>query len=256
VTAKIRLRGVRKSFAHRGRELTVLPGIDLDIEAGEVVALLGPSGCGKTTLLRILAHLEQPDGGEVEMNPPRAELRLGVVFQQYALYPWLTVERNISTAVSLVRKVPRAEATEVARQWLRDLGLEEFHGHYPSQLSGGMAQRVALARSFALDPHLLLMDEPFAALDALTRSELHELTQQLIMDTRPTTVFVTHDPMEATLLADRVLIFSATGAVVAQLRVQAEHPRAFADLLVAPLADVVTSARTTLLGARGHAGLG
>jgi sulfonate transport system ATP-binding protein len=211
---RMMVRGVRRVFGDRA----VLDGIDLTLYAGDFVALLGPSGTGKTTLLRILGGLDNADGGEVVV--PRAR---SVVFQEPRLVPALKVWRNVVLGAKSMRA---AKAKAIAS--LTEVGIEKQADAWPRTLSGGEAQRVALARALATEPGLLLLDEPFAALDALTRIRMHDLLAALCARHRPTVVLVTHDVDEAILLADRVLVL-ADGHIGLDLPVGIEKPRLRSD---------------------------
>ncbi len=206
----VALRGVRKVFRARGREVVALDGIDLDIAAGELVCLLGPSGCGKSTLLDAIAGFSPPTDGVVLANgravvgpgPDRA-----MVFQEYALFPWMTVEANVGFGLE-VRGEPRERIRERVDALLRKLSLHEFRDRFPKDLSGGMRQRVAIARALAIDSPMLLMDEPFGALDALTRRNLQDELLRIWSELGKTIVFVTHGIEEAVYLADRVVVMT------------------------------------------------
>jgi ABC-type nitrate/sulfonate/bicarbonate transport system ATPase subunit len=208
--AKVELKGLRKSFQLKNGTVPVLGGIDFRIHPNEFLSVIGPSGCGKTTLLRVIAGLTSPDEGEVLIDgrvvkkpgPERA-----VVFQHFGLFPWKTVLSNVALPL-LIRNVPSDEAVRTAREQLRRVGLEDFEKSYPHQLSGGMQQRVGLARALAMDPEILLMDEPFGAIDAQTRELMQEELLKLWAETRKTVVFITHDLDEAVLLSDRILVLS------------------------------------------------
>ncbi|MFT4266338.1 MAG: ABC transporter ATP-binding protein [Xenophilus sp.] len=203
----VRVRQVERRFGER----SVLRGLDLDIHPGEFVALLGPSGCGKSTLLRLLAQLDQADGGTVQ-----APDRIGVVFQDARLLPWRPVWRNVLMGVS--RKREQASAA------LAEVGLQNRLDDWPATLSGGEAQRVALARALVREPRLLLLDEPFAALDALTRLRMHALVLSLWRRHQPAVLMVTHDVDEALQLADRVLVMSE-GRITLEEKLAAVRPR-------------------------------
>jgi NitT/TauT family transport system ATP-binding protein len=206
----IRIRGVRKVFAAGGREVTALDGIDLDVAPGELVCLLGPSGCGKSTLLNAIAGFSPPTSGTVLANgrpvtapgPDR-----GMVFQEYALFPWLTVERNVAFGLEM-KGEPRRRIRETVDALLAKLSLHEFRDRFPKDLSGGMRQRVAIARVLAIDPPMLLMDEPFGALDALTRRNLQDELLRIWAELSKTIVFVTHGIEESLYLADRVVVMT------------------------------------------------
>jgi NitT/TauT family transport system ATP-binding protein len=210
---RIVVRGLRKRFTDiaRQEEVVALDGVDLEIGDDEFLTVLGPSGCGKTTLLNIVAGFEGATGGEVRVDgeailkpgPDR-----GVVFQEYALFPWLTVEQNIEFGLR-ERGVPKAKRRARVRQQIASVGLSGFGQRYPQELSGGMRQRVALARVLVNDPKILLMDEPFAALDAQTRSIMQQELLRVWSAERRTAIFITHNIEEAILLGDRVVVMTA-----------------------------------------------
>lgn len=214
--AKIQARRVRREFQIKNilgkkEKLTVLDDFDLDVNEGEFLSLLGPSGCGKSTFLNILAGLDDYDQGEILVDEKPLEKRSfnrGIVFQSYALLPWRTVIRNLELGLE-IRRVDRRERRKIAHRYLELMGLAAFENQYPHQLSGGMRQRVAIARVLAYHPDLLLMDEPFAALDAQTRETLQiELLRIWEVD-KKTIIFVTHSIDEAILLSDRVAFMSS-----------------------------------------------
>jgi sulfonate transport system ATP-binding protein len=206
----VTVRGLRRAYGER----TVLRDLDLDVAPGEFVALLGKTGCGKTTLLRVLAGLDPATAGTVE-----APGRPAVVFQEPRLLPWKRVVDNVTLGLA-----GDASARARADDALREVGLENHAGAWPVTLSGGEAQRVALARALVREPRLLLLDEPFAALDALTRIKMHALVSALWRAHRPAVLLVTHDVDEALLLADRVIVM-ADGRIAHHERIDAEHPR-------------------------------
>jgi NitT/TauT family transport system ATP-binding protein len=224
---RVSVRGLVKRFAGADKVQTALEGIDLEIRPNEFVSLLGPSGCGKTTLLRIIGGLVEPSGGEVEIDGDsvRSALRarkFGFVFQDATLLPWRTVADN---AALLLDVTGRQDDRDVVGKLLETVGLEGFEAHYPAQLSGGMRQRVALARALALSPEILLMDEPFAALDAITRDRMGDELLR-IWDGSRSVVFVTHSIPEAVLLSDRVVVMSARpGRIVADVTIDLPRPR-------------------------------
>ena len=228
---KISLKKVSKLY-HARQPVQALAGVDLDIPEGEFVALLGPSGCGKSTILRMLAGLHRPSEGSVVIRAAsRAVTRASataMVFQSYNVFPWKTIEDNVRFGLQMAR-VPAAEASERTARWLKKMGLSEFAKAYPAALSGGMLQRVSIARALAVDPEILLMDEPFAALDAQHRRIMQEELLQLWQENRRTVVFVTHSIEEAILLADQVVVMSARpGKVIGRFRVPFERPRSAA----------------------------
>ena len=225
---KIRIEKLLKSYQVEERTITALNNISLDLEVGELTVLLGPSGCGKTTLLRILAGLEQPTCGEVKIpsGVDGASLKFGVVFQEPRLMPWLTVAENISFGSELPGD--SAQVQEI----LCLLGLEGFSKAYPRQLSGGMAQRAALGRTLFQNPDVILMDEPFAALDYLTRTNLQDELLELFIRQKKTILFVTHDVEEAAYLAQRVLVMRK-GEWVLDEKLEGEYPRERHDPMLA-----------------------
>jgi NitT/TauT family transport system ATP-binding protein len=227
---RIVVRGLRKRFTDiaRQEEVVALDGVDLEIGDDEFLTVLGPSGCGKTTLLNIVAGFEEATGGEVRVNgeairkpgPDR-----GVVFQEYALFPWLTVEQNIEFGLR-ERGVPKAKRRARVRQQIASVGLSGFGRRYPQELSGGMRQRVALARVLVNDPRILLMDEPFAALDAQTRSIMQQELLRVWSAERRTAIFITHNIEEAILLGDRVVVMTARpGRIKDVVAVDLPRPR-------------------------------
>jgi len=227
---RIECQAVRKTYrdAAEGTEIVALDGLTLDIEPREFLTLLGPSGCGKSTLLNILAGFEKPDGGKVLLNGlpiERPGPDRGVVFQDYALFPWLDIQQNVEYGLR-EKGLDRAETRAIAQRFLALVGLTGFERRYPHELSGGMRQRVALIRVLAIDPKILLMDEPFAAVDAQTRTILQEELQRLWMQTLKTVVFVTHSVDEAIYLADRVTVMTARpGVVKAIVPIELPRPR-------------------------------
>ena len=217
----VSLRNVRKVYGGAAGPKTALQDVTFDVGRGEFACVVGPSGAGKTTLLRILAGLAQPTSGEAlfEGAPMRSvPPGIGVVFQDYgrSLYPWLTVARNVDLPLR-VRGAPRAERAQRVAEVLASVGLADAGRSYPWQLSGGMQQRVAIARSLAYRPDLLLMDEPFASVDAQTRFELEDLILRVRQEFGVTVVFVTHDIDEAVYLADRVIAISKSPGVVTEI---------------------------------------
>jgi NitT/TauT family transport system ATP-binding protein len=225
---RIVMRGLRKRFLDiaRQEEVIALDGIDLEIGDDEFLTVLGPSGCGKTTLLNIVASFETATGGEVRVDgepvrkpgPDR-----GVVFQEYALFPWLTVQQNVEFGLR-ERGTPRSERKERVRLQIASVGLSGFERRYPHELSGGMRQRVALARVLVNDPKILLMDEPFAALDAQTRSMMQQELLGVWSAERRTAIFITHNIEEAILLGDRVVVMTARPGRIKEI-VAIELPR-------------------------------
>lgn len=205
---EVTVRGLSKSFALNGQRLNVLRDLHLDISGGEILAIVGASGSGKTTLLRMLAGLEAPEAGEVRIDGAPVEgvgRERAVIFQEPRLLPWLTVLGNVAFGLE-VRGVSRADAQARARHYVRLVGLNDFEDAYPRQLSGGMAQRVGIARALTVQPGILLLDEPLGALDAMTKITMQEELVRIWREEQVTMVLVTHDLEEAIFLADRVLV--------------------------------------------------
>jgi ABC-type nitrate/sulfonate/bicarbonate transport system ATPase subunit len=227
----IRIRNVGHQFgeADEAQHVRALADTSLDIVRGELLCLIGPSGCGKSTLLNVIGGLLPPTNGAVEVagKPVRGPLPrdIAYIFQENALFPWNTVDENVRLGM-LFQGVPKSEHAARAKKSLEAVGLAEFADHYPSQLSGGMRQRAALARALSLQTGILLMDEPFGALDEQTRMILGEDLSVLLASTEKTIVFVTHSLGEAVFLADRVAVFSARpGTIKKIIRVDEPHPR-------------------------------
>ncbi|HEX6025230.1 MAG TPA: ABC transporter ATP-binding protein [Solirubrobacter sp.] len=212
----------------RHEELCALDGVSFDVTEGSFVAICGPSGCGKSTLLRLIHGLRPPDSGEIRVRgePVLApSLDRGMVFQNHGLMPWRTVQRNVEIGLEALH-LSRDQRRERAERWLEKVGLSDFASYYPAQLSGGMQQRVGLARALAIEPEMLLMDEPFGALDAQTRVVLQEELERIWHAETKTVVFITHDIEEALFLSDRVLVMSARpGKIIADIVVDAARPR-------------------------------
>nr|WSZ99769.1 ABC transporter ATP-binding protein [Streptomyces sp. NBC_00857] len=210
MSAFMSVRGVSKTYVAANRSRVVaLDDVDLEVADGEIVALIGPSGCGKSTLLRMIAGLDTDFEGELAWSrQPRPGRDIGYVFQEPALLPWRTVERNVSLGLEAQRDKSPA-GRERVRSLLELVGLDDFAGSFPKELSGGMRQRAAIARALAYDPQILLMDEPFGALDAITRDRLHDDLLRIWETTRKTIILVTHSVEEATYLADKVAVMTA-----------------------------------------------
>ena len=230
MTFKLETRGVRLEYPQRrtNSTLVALAGVDLGIDAGEFVSVVGPSGCGKTTLLWIIDGLLAPSAGEIlvdghPVTKPGSDR--AVVFQDASLIPWRTVLKNVVYGLECAH-VPRREAEQRARHFIDMVGLAGFEGHYPYELSGGMQQRVNLARALVMDPAILLMDEPFAALDAQTREVMQEELLGIWNRAKKTVLFITHQIDEAIFLSDRVVVFSARpGRIKAIVEVPIDRPR-------------------------------
>src|SRR5476651_1353546 len=250
---KLVVEGVSKWFRTRRAAVHALDNVSLTIHEGEFVCLVGPSGCGKSTLLNIIAGLEIPDGGQVLADgkpitgPGRERM---MMFQESALFPWLDVIDNVMFSLRLKPGLDSAERRKVAEFYLKLVGLEKFHHAFVHELSGGMKQRVALARALAPNPRVLLMDEPFAALDALTREQLYGDLQKIWQVRRKTIVFVTHNVREAVCLGDRVILFSPhPGRIRQEFKIDLPRPR---DINSVELARHATTIMAALKGyARG-----
>jgi len=235
---KVSLRGVCRTFlSPEGEKIEALRDVSLDVEQayspegrdmGEFRVLLGPSGCGKSTILRLIAGLDYPDKGEVLVNGERVTgpgRDRGMVFQKYTSFPWLTVEDNIAYGPN-INGVPAKESAQIVQHLIEAVGLAGFEKSYPDTLSGGMQQRVAIARTLANRPQVILMDEPFGALDAQTRSDMQQLLLKVWDETASTILFVTHDVDEAIYLADRIFILCARpGTIVEDIPVPFGRPR-------------------------------
>jgi NitT/TauT family transport system ATP-binding protein len=214
--------GITKRFASRDTVLTAVQSVDLDVRAGEFLAIVGPSGCGKSTLLQIIAGLIAPSAGQVllgDQDVTGQPAHMVYLFQQYSksLLPWQTVAENVKFSFSHRLSLSREATRERCREYLDMVGLAGFYDHYPWQLSGGMQQRVAIARALAAEPRVLLLDEPFSSIDALTRLELHALLLDLWTQKRFTAVLVTHDVDEAVFLADRIAVLSRRPGVIVDI---------------------------------------
>jgi NitT/TauT family transport system ATP-binding protein len=224
--------GVKKEYETReGDMILALDRVALSLADGEFVSVVGPSGCGKSTLLKIIAGIEPPSEGSILYRGQavrRPQRGMGVVFQSPVLLPWLTVLQNVLLPIKVLR-LPRGPAVERARSLLTLVGLAGFENKYPSELSGGMQQRVGIARSLSHDPSVLLMDEPFGALDALTRERMSLELQKIWMANRKTVFFITHSIMESVFLSDRVLVMSARpGRFIEEFAIPFARPRTFA----------------------------
>jgi len=223
----IELRGIGKTYHTPQGSVEALNGINLDINDGEFLSVIGPSGCGKSTLLRILAGLIAESQGKIIVRVPETNDRPlnALVFQEYAVFPWLTAMANVAFGMEM-RGVPQSERNEIARHYLEKVGLSRFGKYYPYQLSGGMKQRIALARALATNPEILLMDEPFGALDAQTRHILQDDLLRLSEEEKKTIVYVTHSIEEAILLGDRIVFMTAQpGRIKAIYPVDLPRPR-------------------------------
>ena len=225
---RVKIDNVRKVFNTRKGEMVALNGVSLDIHDNEFISVVGPSGCGKSTLLNIIAGLTAPTDGKVYCDGKEVTgtgTERGVVFQQYALFPWLTVKKNVMFALEM-RGIKKQAAQEEAMKYLEMVDLAKFADHYPKELSGGMKQRVAIARAYAAEPEVLLMDEPFGALDAQTRTQLQTELLNTWEHKKKTCFFITHDVEEAIILAQRVVLMSARpGRITEIVEVNLPYPR-------------------------------
>ncbi|HSP23733.1 MAG TPA: ABC transporter ATP-binding protein [Saliniramus sp.] len=228
------LRNLAKTYfdPFRGTQVEAVSDVSLDVDEGDFICVVGPSGCGKSTILNMIAGFLPPSGGKIlvggrEVSGPGADR--GVVFQSFALFPWRTVLENVAFGPKM-RGVGRKEREKIAREFLELAGLEHAADRYPNELSGGMQQRVGVARALANDPDVLLMDEPFASVDAQTRMTLQEELTRIWQERRPPIVFITHDVSEAVFLANRVVVLSS-GRVLEDMRIDLARPRRWDDLV-------------------------
>ena len=240
---KIEVKHLTVNYAEKNREFTALRDVNFTVEEGEFVSVIGASGCGKSTLLSVLEGLYKQADGTISISGKPIEgtgKERGVVFQHYSLFPWMTTRKNIAFGIAQVRKdLTKKQRLEIADTFLEKVGLGEFGGKYPSQLSGGMQQRAAIARALAMDTEILLMDEPFSAIDAKNRIVLQELLLKLWegdgTEPRKSVVFVTHDIDEAILLSDKIVVLTAHPGTVAEIiPVPFERPRDRKTLVQTP----------------------
>jgi NitT/TauT family transport system ATP-binding protein len=242
--AKLQVEGVSKTFHSGNQHVHALENVSLSVREGEFVCLVGPSGCGKSTLLNIIAGLEQPDQGAV-LSDGKPITGSGsdrlVMFQESALFPWLDVLGNVLFGLKLKPGLASHERAEVAHSFLKLVGLEEFSRASIHELSGGMKQRVALARALAPNPHVLLMDEPFASLDAMTREQLYGDIQRIWQHQHKTIIFVTHNVREAVCLGDRVVLFSRhPGRIRKEFAIDLPRPRDINSVELAAFSTAIT----------------
>lgn len=233
-SAGIEIRGLTKTFESAAGHVTALDGIDLTIAPGEFVCLVGPSGCGKSTLIRILAGLETPSAGTARIEPGEWRVENAMVFQEASIFPWMSVADNVGFGLFTrgVAKEPREKRVDDA---LRLVGLTKFRNHYPHQLSGGMKQRAAIARAFVTDPAVLLMDEPFASLDAQNRAILQDELVRIWEETGKTVVYITHSLEEALMLGDRMVLMTAQpGRIKEIIDVPFARPRNIHEVSATP----------------------
>ena len=253
------VRRVERRFLSSSGSTLALQSTDLEVAENDFITILGPSGCGKSTLLRIVAGLDTPTAGEVRLDGRRIEgpgADRGMVFQSYTLFPWLTVEDNVCFGLR-ERGLPRPQQLQAAAGWLARVGLQGFAQHYPKQLSGGMQQRTALARALANEPRMLLMDEPFGALDHQTRELMQELLLGIWEAQQKTVLFVTHDIDEAVFMGSRVVVMSARpGRIKLDLAVPLAHPRHYSvkttPAFVQLKAELTEAVRSEVLAAQAQ----
>jgi NitT/TauT family transport system ATP-binding protein len=256
--AVVEIAGVGKVFEGASGRTVALEGIDLSVAPGEFVSLIGPSGCGKSTLLRLIGDLIAPTSGSITVNgKPARQARLdreyGIVFQAPVLFDWRTVQANVALPLE-VKGMSRGERDDRVRATLELVELSDFGKHYPYQLSGGMQQRVSIARALALEPSILLMDEPFGALDEMTRERMNAEVQRIWQQTGTTVVFVTHSIPEAVFLSSRVVVMSPRpGRIAGIIDVDLPQPRNDDSRETARYFELITDVRETLRGRRGGA---
>ncbi len=235
---------ISKSFFDGKKQVQAVDDFNLRIRPGEFVCIVGASGCGKSTLLNMVAGFNKPSSGQILLNGEPVtgiDPRCGMIFQSYALFPWKTVLGNVEFGLKM-QGIPRQQRQEIAGKYIDMVGLTSFADSYPCELSGGMRQRVTIARALANNPEILLMDEPFAALDAMTRQVLQEELLRIVDESNKTTLFITHSIDEAILLADRIVIMSARpGRVKDDLRINLPRPRHVTDQLATEYLDLKAS---------------
>ncbi|MGN1114160.1 MAG: ABC transporter ATP-binding protein [Oscillospiraceae bacterium] len=250
---EIMLKNIGMVYQADGQDVTALTNVSIDIQRGEFISLVGPSGCGKTTLLRIIADLLHPTSGEILIGgetPKEARLkqRYGIVFQGAVLYDWRTVKKNVMLPMEIMH-IKKEERERRAMKMLELVGLTDFANHYPRQLSGGMQQRVGIARALAIKPEILLMDEPFSALDEFTREKLHDDLLRIWRKTNKTVVFVTHNISEAVYLSDRICVLSPhPGRLSAVVDVDLPRPRCPELKNTKEFTDLVAKVRNSFEG--------
>jgi NitT/TauT family transport system ATP-binding protein len=238
------IKNLHKTFPTEDGEMVAIEDFNLDVTEGEFVCILGPSGCGKTTLLRMIAGLETPTSGKLLLNgnaisKPGSDR--GMVFQEFALFPWRTVRKNIEFGLE-VKKIPAVERTKISQRFIDLVGLNGFEEYHPYQLSGGMKQRVGIARALANEPTILLMDEPFGALDAQTRNLMQKELLRIWKETRKTVIFITHSVDEAVYLADRIIVLTTRPSRIKEIfEIKTERPRDRANIDFANLRKHILS---------------
>ena len=231
---KLQIQNISKKFQHESGNIEALSDINLEVVRGQFVCLVGPSGCGKSTLLNLIAGLENPTSGNIEIDG-----KIGFIFQEPTLFPWLKVKDNVAFGLKILKK-DKKKIEEVVDFFLRLVHLIQFKDAYPHELSGGMKQKVALARTLILNPDIILMDEPFVALDAQTREILYSELQEIWKFTRKTIIFVTHNVREAVCLGDRVIVFTARpGIIKREFKITLPRPRDLGDLEVIKISNEI-----------------
>jgi len=232
----LQVESISKSYKQNGETFQAVDSIQFQVQKGEFISLLGPSGCGKSTVLKMIAGLEQPSSGTIQIQgktvtrPVKEQM---MVFQEAALFPWMTVLENVSFGLKAAGKLSSAAIEEQARYFLSMVHMTKFAEHYPHQLSGGMKQRVSIARALVMDPEVLLMDEPFSALDEQTRLLLHAELEEIIVKTNKSIIFVTHNIREAVSLSDRILVFATRpGRIKSEYHVNSPRPRMMSNDLI------------------------
>ena len=253
------IRDLKKAFPKKDGEMVAIDNFNLEVKEGEFICILGPSGCGKTTLLRIVAGLETATSGVMLLNDKpivKPGSDRGMVFQEFALFPWRTVRKNVEFGLE-IKKIPTNKRTEISQRYIDLVGLKGFENYHPHQLSGGMKQRVGIARALANEPMLLLMDEPFGALDAQTRNLMQKELLRIWQETKKTVIFITHSVDEACYLADRIVVMtSRPGTIKETFQITWGRPRdrasmEFANLrktILAELEREVFSSPATITG--------
>ncbi len=249
MTAKLSVRHLGKTYRTRSGEVPALDGFEMDVEEGQFVSIVGPSGCGKSTLLWTMAGLHRPDRGRVLLDGMPIDgphPQVAMVFQEANLLPWQTLSRNIELPMRLRRADPVATRARVA-DLVRRVGLDGFEQKFPRELSGGMQQRASIVRALSVDPSVLLMDEPFGALDSFTREEMNLLVEEIWLETRKTVVFITHSIPEAVFLSDRVFVMSGRpGRLRRVFDIELPRPRPLSAIDTHRFADIVAAVKGSL----------
>lgn len=241
----IKIDNLKKVFIGNPKSLTVFDNLSLSFKKSSITAILGPSGCGKSTLLRLIAGLEEPTAGNITFSSSDKH-SVGMVFQEYTAFPWRTVGKNISFGLEL-SKIPKGEHKEIIDFWLDKVGLLEYKNYYPAQLSGGMKQRLAFARCLAVKPEVILMDEPFGALDSLSRDEMVCFAEQILTSAEKTAVFVTHNISEAIKLSDHIVVLSTIPSrILFNIDISLKRPRSYKEIWLKETIDIEEKIRVFL----------